>query len=208
MKLHACNMHITCNYWPKSIPPVRAVFKWLSKVIMWLWLLQLVIGLKDSRQFFSQWEAKPKPIAPCTRDFSRALSKFHIIIIARNCDCFIALFAPVVIGRRYSFGFGFSTVIWKPLYVTTVLIDAELNWGHHCIMDNVFERSLANLSIHASTDQKVQNVLQFSKNYNFYYLENSHLQSWVKTAFCSLRKLSKLYTCLIWQPLPRVRIAF
>ena len=25
----------------------------------------------DSRQFFSQWEAKPKPIAPCTRDFSR-----------------------------------------------------------------------------------------------------------------------------------------
>ena len=38
-----------------------------------------------------------KPIAPCTRDFSRALSKFQII--ARNCDWFIALFVPVVIGR-------------------------------------------------------------------------------------------------------------
>ena len=35
-------------------------------------ILPLVIGLEDSRQFFNQWEAKPKPIAPCTRDFSRA----------------------------------------------------------------------------------------------------------------------------------------
>ena len=56
-----------------------------------------MIGLKDSRQFFSQWEAKPKPIAPCTRDFSRALNKLQVI--ARNCDWFIALFAPVVVGR-------------------------------------------------------------------------------------------------------------
>ena len=50
----------------------RAVFKWQSKVITWLRLLRLVIGLKDSRQFFNQWQAKPNPIAPCTRDFSRA----------------------------------------------------------------------------------------------------------------------------------------
>ena len=48
---------------------IRAVFKWLSKVITWLRLLRLVIGLKDSRQFFNKWEAKSKPIAPCTRDF-------------------------------------------------------------------------------------------------------------------------------------------
>ena len=54
----------------------RAVFKWLSKVITWLRLLSLMIGLKDSRQFFSQWDAKPKPIPPRTRDFSRALTKF------------------------------------------------------------------------------------------------------------------------------------
>ena len=96
---------------------VRAVFKWLSKVITWLWLLRLMIGLKDSWQFFSQWEAKPKPkpIAPCPRDFSRSLSKCQII--ARNCDWFIALFVPVVIGRRDNFSIGFSTVIWKPLYL-------------------------------------------------------------------------------------------
>ena len=93
---------------------LRAVFKWLSKVITWLRLLRLVIGLQDSRQFFNQWDAKPKQIAPCRRDFSHASSGLHGI--ARNCDWFIPLPAPVVIGRSYCFGFGFSTVIWKPLY--------------------------------------------------------------------------------------------
>ena len=43
------------------------------------------------------------------RDFSRALSESQII--ARNCDCLIALPAPVVIGRSNYFGFGSSTVI-------------------------------------------------------------------------------------------------
>ena len=36
-------------------------------------------------------------------------------VISRNCDWFIALFAPVVIGRSNCFGFGVWTVIWKPL---------------------------------------------------------------------------------------------
>ena len=70
-----------------------------------------MIGLKESRQFFNQCEAKPRPIY--TRDFSCASSELQII--ARNCEWFIALPAPVVIGRRNCFGFGFSTVIWKPL---------------------------------------------------------------------------------------------
>ena len=116
----------TLSDWFKNLQPVfqpirsktklsiRAVFKLLSKVITWLRLLHLVIGLKDSRHFFNQWEAKPKPIAPYTCDFSRTTSELQVI--ARNCDWFIALFVPVVIGRRYCFGFGFSTVIWKPLY--------------------------------------------------------------------------------------------
>ena len=115
----------------------ESVFRWLSQLITRLlrlvigffnqWearlkpnapcrierLLPLLIGLKDSRQFFNQWEAKPKPIAPCTRYLSRASSELHVI--ARNCDWFIALPAPVVIGRSNCFGFGFSTVIWKPL---------------------------------------------------------------------------------------------
>ena len=119
-----CNVHNnyhSSNHWSSTsahttrINFVRAVFKYLSKVITWLRLVRLVIGLKDSRQFFNQWDAKPKPkpIAPCTRDFSRASSELQLI--ARNCDWFIVLFAPVVIGRSNCFGFGFTTVIWKPL---------------------------------------------------------------------------------------------
>ena len=53
-------------------------------------------------------------MAPCTRDFSRALNKLQVI--ARNCDWFIALFSPVVIGRSYYFGIVFATVIWKALW--------------------------------------------------------------------------------------------
>jgi len=103
--------YIALKTWNKTC--VRAVFKWLSKVITWLPLLRLVIGWKESRQFFNQWEAKPEPIAPSTRHFSRASSELQVF--ARNCDWFIALLAPVVIGRSNCFGFGFSTVIWKPL---------------------------------------------------------------------------------------------
>ena len=104
--------HKIISYIPKYKNIIRAIFKWLSKVITQLRLLRLVIGLKDSRQFFNQRESKP--IAPCTCGFSRALSELQVI--ARNYDWFIALPAPVVIGWSNCFGFGFSTVIWKPLY--------------------------------------------------------------------------------------------
>ena len=57
-----------------------------------------MIGLKDSRQFFNQWESKPKPIAPCTRDFSRASSELQVI--ARNCDWFMGVIALVLVFRQ------------------------------------------------------------------------------------------------------------
>lgn len=41
-------------------------------------------------------------IVPCTRDFSRALSRLQVI--AANSDWFIARFSPVVIGHRNYFG--------------------------------------------------------------------------------------------------------
>ena len=65
--------------------------------------------LKRLAPFFNQLEAKPKPIAPPTRDFYRVSTELQVI--ARNCDWFVALPAPVVIGRSNCFGFGFSTVI-------------------------------------------------------------------------------------------------
>ena len=69
----------------------------------------LIDWLKDSHQFFNQGDAKPKPSAPCTRDFSRASGELQVI--AKNSDWFMELFVLVVIGRSNCFGFGFSTVI-------------------------------------------------------------------------------------------------
>ena len=53
----------------------------------------------------SDW---PKNIAPVfqTMTFSRALTKLQVV--ARNSDWLIALLAPVVIGPRNCFSFGFS----------------------------------------------------------------------------------------------------
>ena len=65
--------------------------------------------LKRLAPVFQPMRSKTKPIAPCTRDISRASGALQVI--ARNCDWFMELFVPVVIGRSNSFGFGFSTVI-------------------------------------------------------------------------------------------------
>ena len=48
---------------------------------------------------------KTKQIASFTRDFSRALRKLTVTV--RNSDCFITLFAPVVIGQGNWFGYCF-----------------------------------------------------------------------------------------------------
>jgi len=65
--------------------------------------------LKSLAPVFQPMRSKSKSIAPCTRDYSRALSKLQVI--ARNSDWFITLFAPVVIGLNDYFCFGFSKVI-------------------------------------------------------------------------------------------------
>ena len=64
-------------------------------------------GLKISRQFFNQLEEKP--IAPCPRDFSCALSKLQVI--ARNSDWFIALFSLFMIDQSNHIGVVFLTVV-------------------------------------------------------------------------------------------------
>ena len=65
-------------------------------------LLCSVIGQQNSRHFFNQWKANTKPIATCTRAFSRALRRLHVI--ASNSDWLMALFWPVVIGLSNCFG--------------------------------------------------------------------------------------------------------
>ena len=85
----------------------RAVFKWLSKVITWLRLLRLVIGFKDSHQFFNQWESKPKPTAPCTRDFPALRASYRwllgIVIGSSRCLLLLWLVGVIVLVFRQSF---------------------------------------------------------------------------------------------------------
>ena len=52
--------------------------------------------LKRLAPVFQPMRRKTKTIAPCTRDLSRASGEFQVI--ARNCDWFMELFVPVVIG--------------------------------------------------------------------------------------------------------------
>ena len=89
-------------------PRIGSVFKWLSKVITCLRLLFLAIGLK-SRASFSTNE-KTNTNGTLYVRFFRALSRLQLI-----ADWFIALFAPVVIGRVNYLIIRFSTVIWKPI---------------------------------------------------------------------------------------------
>ena len=120
---------------------VRAVFKWLSKVITWLRLLPLEIGLKESRQFFDQWEAKPNPIAPCTRDFYRASSELQVIvmlgIVIGSSRCLLLLWLVWVIALVSVFRQSFEN-----RSITLVLL-FRLSFGNSSIVNwfdlNIFE---------------------------------------------------------------------
>ena len=98
---------------------VRAAFNWVSKVncvcISFTLLRSVRIGQQNSRHFFNQWEAKPKPIASRTNTFCRALHRLHVIALYSYWPI-IALFRSVVIGRSNWLGFGFTTLNWKHLY--------------------------------------------------------------------------------------------
>ena len=62
------------------------------------WLKRLVAVFQPTR-------SKAKTNRTLYTQFSQASSKLQVI--ARNCDWFIALSAPVLIGRSNCFGFGF-----------------------------------------------------------------------------------------------------
>ena len=54
--------------------------------------------------FSTNKKHKKKTVAPCTRDFPRALSNLPVTV--RNGDWFVALLIAVVIDRGYDFGIG------------------------------------------------------------------------------------------------------
>ena len=73
-----------------------------------------MIGLKDSRHFFIQSEVQPKPIVTRWHAFSGALRQLRVITL--SFDWFTVLSVFFVIGQSNYFGFGFTTLKWKPLY--------------------------------------------------------------------------------------------
>ena len=80
----------------------------------------IVIGLKESHQFFNQWEAKPKPIAPCTRDYRWLLG---IVIGSSRCSFLLWLVGVIalVLVFRQSFE-NHSNLCWQDKNQRTHLI--------------------------------------------------------------------------------------
>ena len=77
---------------------VGAVFRWVSKVIAWLQLLHLVIGLKVSHQFFSQFGAKLKLLALCAIFLTLWASyKYVLGILIGSSPCSLLLWLVGVI---------------------------------------------------------------------------------------------------------------
>ena len=78
--------------------------------LFWFDIVRLpsVVGWKNSRHFFNQSEVKPKPIVTCSHAFSSALRWLNVF--PSSSDCFIVLFASVVMGQSDYFCSGFMRV--------------------------------------------------------------------------------------------------
>ena len=75
----------------KTAKIIRAVFKTTVESNY-----MIAIATLSDWLIFQPMRRKTKTNS-CTRDFSRASSELHVI--ARNCDWFMELFVPVVIGQ-------------------------------------------------------------------------------------------------------------
>ena len=75
-------------------------------------LVCLLIGLKSLIPLSQPIRSKTKPIVTCTHAFSRTLH-----IFASSFDWFTGLSVSFVIGQSNYFGFGYTTLIWKLLYM-------------------------------------------------------------------------------------------
>ena len=101
----------------RNIALFRAVFNWVSKVIRHCFgfaLLRSMIGLKNSRHLLNQSDANPKPIATWSHAFSRAWRRLRAF--ASSSHWFIVLFTFLMIDDCNCFGFGVTTLNWKPLF--------------------------------------------------------------------------------------------
>ena len=81
-------------------------------------LLCSVIGLKISCHLLNQSDIKPKPIANWSYSFHDRINRawYRLRGFTLSSHWFIVLFTFVMIGHCNCFGFGFTTLNWKPLY--------------------------------------------------------------------------------------------
>ena len=79
----------------------QSVFKWLSEGSIESYcaiaIATLSDWLKNLAPVFKRMSSEGKPMVSCELDFSCTLSK--LLVIDKNSDWFLVLFAPFVIGR-------------------------------------------------------------------------------------------------------------
>jgi len=86
-----------------------------NSYLLWFCIATLIDRLKNTLHFVIESDVKPKPIVTLSHSFSRAFS--HLLIFASCFDWFSELSGCFVIGQSDYFGFGFSTLNWKLLYL-------------------------------------------------------------------------------------------
>ena len=121
----------------------RAIFNWVSQVIrdcIGFALLRSVIGLENSHHPLNQSDAKLKPIAKWLLAFSRASGQLHVFTLSSHWLLVILTF--VLIGRCDYFGFGFTTLNWKVLYVWVFILMNHGNLERGLISAGAYNRSL------------------------------------------------------------------
>ena len=83
-------------------------------------LLRSVIGIEISRHTVSQSDSKLKPIVTWSLAFSRASGRLHVF--ALSSYWLLVIFTFVLIDRCDDFGFDFTTLNRKALYMETFFI--------------------------------------------------------------------------------------
>ena len=108
-------------------------------------LLRSVIGLENSRHFLNQSDARLKPIATWSLALPRA--RCRLLVFASSSDWLFVIFPFVLIGRCDYFGFGFTTLNRKALYICIVNILIADSKRSRLLFHRRFRRDYCTLNI-------------------------------------------------------------
>ena len=97
-------------------------------------LLRSVIGLKNARHLLNQSDAKLKPIATWSLAFSRAWGRLHVFTLTSHW--LLVMSTLLLIGRCNDFGFDFTTLNRKALYINAGFVQVR-NLESHAIFNTI-----------------------------------------------------------------------